>query len=174
MIVGVRVDGAQEPQVASVAAAVGRLLETGRPIAAEWAGSTEHLPPSIAADERLTILPTGAAERCGHWSVQCWVAPTGPTVGRPDPLVRLAYLGIPTICDASARGEVTDDVICRWMVDRPTDPDRWLCRMYEILDQSDQARASLEARAEVLFGARSVASMVNRILGWAGTPGVRR
>jgi hypothetical protein len=172
--VGVRVDDARSTHTASVAAAVGRLLETDRPISVEWTGSTEHLPPPLAADERLATLPLLPAEQCGHWSLQCWIAAAEPAVSRPDPLVRLAYLGVPTICDPPSCGEVMDDVICRWTVDDPADPDRWMCRMDEALQQSNRARDSLAVRAEVLFGPRSVASIVNRILGWASMPSTRR
>ena len=169
VVLGVRVDTRAREQLRALTRAIEQLLNDQPSVTVEWLGPDDELSTALRRDPRVERGALRPVEQCAHWTMQAWVASAqhAETAGRPAPLIRSSYMGIPTVFDAERRGDVSDEIIGRWSLEDPCSAGAWESRFRAIADDPDVARDGLEFRAELLFGRTASRSIVNRLVGWA-------
>jgi hypothetical protein len=176
-VLGVRIESRAPGDAAALAAGVLEQLDAGHVSTVEWAGPPELLPPPLRSDPRVVELGSLELATVAAWVGQAWIGPPGAPadLGWPAALVEAAYLGVPTACTASGAGEVDDPLICRWALAEPTSATSWSAALDHVLRvTADEDRDDLASRAELRYGVKAGASVVNRILGWARDGSPRR
>jgi hypothetical protein len=127
----------------------------------------------LRAHERVTVLDGSEPADLVGWRTEAWLgSPVPAGEGTPPrPLLRAGLAGVPMVLSADTCGEIDDDVVVRWAVAERDDPQAWLEALREALVADDTALLAL--RTELLYGPKAGGAMVNRILGWAGSPEAR-
>jgi hypothetical protein len=164
LVIGVDVDTADPASTRALATALERVLDDRADLEVDLVGSPE-LRAHLARRPGIRTVDGRAPTTLARWTVQVWVGDR--SAHRPSALVDAAYLAVPTVFPVPCRGDIDDPLICSLALSAPADPNGWYDAL-EIGLARDRTDHRLAQRAELLFGPRAGASLVNRLLGWAG------
>ena len=168
VILGLVIDAGPSKRASAAMYAVSWLLDEDPTLAVELLSPVEPWSAGLRSHPRATMIGDGDTTAVARWRAQAWVgsAPSATDSARPRPLVEAAYLGIPTVFAADGRGDVDDELVGRWALSSPEDPNQWFAGLHACLEPTTD-HSPLARRSDLLFGAKAGMSIVNRILGWA-------
>ncbi len=144
----------------------------------EFIGDPEALPPNLAGNRRLRVVPEPDLEVIRRWAVHVWTPAVscGELAGETRNFEVLSYLGVPSVLPTAAALGV-DGVFSPFvLVESPDRPDAWSDALHHVLDKATRrSRRTREAlrRADALDSPATAGTVVNRFLGWATYPAER-
>lgn len=169
-VLGLWVDRSPEPAPRDAVATA--VLDVVDDIGAtlEIPSADEALVERLAEHPSVKVITEPTVERSARWTASVWLGdPRECTeTGRPRRLVEWGYLGVPVVFPLECRGDVRDELLCRYGVADGADRSDWRGTIRAASTSGSAHRSQLATRTDVRFGPRASTALVNRVLGWAG------